>query len=102
MEKISKKELVAAVAANTGMTKVDVEKVVNGLFDVIRDTLCDGTAVTIPDVCVLKIIEVKARNFRNPKSGELVMKPARRKIKLTTAKAMRAYFNGEEAVSEAE
>lgn len=48
-----------------------------------------GKAVDIPGVGVLFVRTMRARNVRNPKTGELIAKPQTRKVVFRPSKALK-------------
>ncbi len=69
---MKKTELVAAVAAKTGLTKADAEKAVKAVFDVITDELADGNAVQLIGFGTFEVRERAAREGLNPATKEKI------------------------------
>lgn len=74
---ITKAELVAEVARQSGLTKGIVADVLASLDVAARAALKDGSAVTIPGLVKLTPKERAARVGRNPATGESVSIPAK-------------------------
>lgn len=89
---MTKAELIAQVAAASGVAKRDVEKVLVGLAQEATTELAEGNAVTIPGVVKLTPKVREARTGRNPRTGETVDIPAKTavlaKVSATLAKAV--------------
>ena len=90
---MSRAELVASVAAQSGVTQKDTNAVLTGLISVITETVSAGGSVALPGVGKISSRERAARTLRNPRTGEAVSKPADRAPKMTFAKALKTACN---------
>jgi DNA-binding protein HU-beta len=70
-------------------TKIEAERVVKGVFDVIKNTMEIGTDVAISGFGVFRVVESKERQGRNPMTGEAVTIPAGKKVKFRASKALK-------------
>ena len=61
----------------------------NNLCQLIADELAAGGEVPLPHIGKLKVRDVAARAGRNPKTGEPVEIPAKRKVALVVARSMK-------------
>ncbi|MBN8616713.1 MAG: HU family DNA-binding protein [Deltaproteobacteria bacterium] len=95
-KKMTKAQTVAELATKTGLSK----KQIGDVFDALRDTLKRelgkrGTGqFEVPGIVRLKIREQEARKgvkFRNPATGEVVVRdvPKSRKLRSTPVKALK-------------
>ena len=84
---MNKTELIAAVAAKTGLTKKDAEKVVNATIDSITESLVKGDKVNISGFGIFEIKNREARVGLNPRTKEKIQIPA---TKLPVFKAGKA------------
>ena len=75
---MNKTELIAAVAANTGMTKKDSEKAVNAVVDSITAALVAGEKVQLAGFGIFEVKDREARTGRNPFTNETMEIPATR------------------------
>ncbi len=75
---LNKTDLIGDVAGKTGMTKKDVEKILNALFTTIEDTLKAGDKVQLVGFGTFEVRERKARTGRNPQTGAEIKIPASR------------------------
>jgi DNA-binding protein HU-beta len=66
---MNKTEFVAAVVSKTGLTKVDVEKVVSAYHEVVTETLAKKEEVGFVGFGTFKTSERSARKGRNPQTG---------------------------------
>ncbi|WP_293359736.1 MULTISPECIES: HU family DNA-binding protein [unclassified Microcoleus] len=67
---MNKKELVEAVADRADTTQKQANAVLNALLDVIMETLASGDKVTLVGFGTFESRDRKARQGRNPKTGE--------------------------------
>ncbi len=67
---MNKSELVSEVAARTGMTKKDVDKVVNAFFSSVQDALKAGDRVQLIGFGTFEVRDRRERKGRNPQTGE--------------------------------
>ena len=88
MEDISKmankQDLIAEVAAKTGLTKKDSEKAVNANGEVVTESLAKGEKVQLIGFGTFETRERAAREGRNPQTGEAI------KIAATVVPAFKA------------
>ena len=88
MEDISKmankQDLIAEVAAKTGLTKKDSEKAVNDFGEVVTEFLAKGEKVKLIGFGTFETRERAAREGRNPQTGEAI------KIAATVVPAFKA------------
>ena len=79
---MNKSDLVDALAARTGMTKVDSARAIEELFapsgGVISSALDNGDRVQITGFGTFETKHRKARTGRNPRTGETIMIAATR------------------------
>lgn len=80
---MNKKELVAALAAKSGMTKTDSKKAVESLIEVVTETLKAGEKIAITGFCTLSVSERAARTGINPRTKEVIQIPAKKVVKFT-------------------
>ena len=74
---MNKSELVASVAAKTGLTKKDTEITVNAAIEALEAELKKGGKVQLIGFGTFEVKARKARQGRNPqKKGEVVEIPA--------------------------
>ncbi len=75
---MNKPELVAMVAARTGATKGEVDKILNAAIASIVTALNNEEKVQIVGFGALEVKTRKARSARNPQTGEAIEVPAKR------------------------
>ena len=75
---MNKTELIAAVAAKTGLTKKDAECVINATVETITDSLVKGEKVQVSGFGIFDVKAREARVGRNPHTKEAIQIPATR------------------------
>ena len=73
---MTKKDLVAKIAADANITKVDAEKALSSTLGGITDALKSGEKVVFVGFGTFSVSHRKARKGRNPKTNEVIMIPA--------------------------
>ena len=86
---MNKTELIAAVAAKTGLTKKDAEKVVNATIDSITESLVQGDKVNVSGFGIFEVKTREARVGRNPRTKETIQIPATRLPVFKASKALK-------------
>ena len=77
---LTKKDLVLAVARDTGITQVDVKRVVQRALDQLVENLKEGKTVELRNFGVFKVRQRAPRRGRNPKTGQEVPVPSKRVV----------------------
>ena len=90
---MTKAQLVAALAEQTGGDKKTASAMIEALSGIITRTVADGGAVTLPGVGKIYCRERPERMARNPSTGEQIKKGADKVIKVTIAKALKDSIN---------
>ncbi len=75
---MNKTELIAAVAAKTGLTKKDAECVINATFETVTESLVKGDKVQVSGFGIFEVKAREARIGRNPRTKETIQIPATR------------------------
>ena len=91
---MTKTQLVAALAEETGSDKKTAATALDAIAAVITKEVAGGGAVTIPGVGKFYLRERPERMVRNPATGEQLKKPADKVVKMTIAKALKDSLNG--------
>ena len=86
---MNKTELIAAVAAKSGLTKKDAERVVNATFETVTETLKKGDKVQISGFGVFEAKAREARVGRNPRTKEEIKIPASKLPVFKAGKALK-------------
>ena len=87
---ITKKDLSLNVSEVTGLKKNMSAKVVDALFTSMRDTLIAGNRIEIRGFGVFEVKDTKPKPAaRNPRTGEIIYVPARRKTHFKPGKLLK-------------
>ena len=86
---MNKAELIAEVAAKTGLSKKDTEKAVNAALDTVTASLEKGEKVSLVGFGVFDVKEREARMGRNPRTKEEIPIPASRVPQFKAGKALK-------------
>lgn len=94
---VTKAEIVDAIAAETGLTKVAVQKTINGLVDIVVDTVAKGDSAAIQGLATFSPGERKAREgWVNPKTKKVSKVRKRRLVKTSIHKRFEDALNSED------
>ncbi|MDX8349159.1 MULTISPECIES: HU family DNA-binding protein [Paracoccaceae] len=91
---MTKAQLVAALAEETGMDKKAAGSALDAVTGIITKEVSGGGAVTLPGVGKIYCRERPERMVRNPATGEQIKKDADKVVKMTIAKALKDSVNG--------
>lgn len=72
---MNKNELVARISEKSGMTKKDVESVLNGFMTEVTDALSSGDKVQLIGFGTFETRKRSSRNGRNPQTGKTITIP---------------------------
>ena len=93
-----KSELIAKLAAeNPTLSKSDVERVVNAIFDTMMEQLASGGRVELRGFGTFSVRQRDARMGRNPRSGEPVPVEAKGVPYFRLGRELRARLNADDA-----
>ncbi len=90
---MNKNDLVAAVASNTGLSKADSAKAVDGVFSTVTGALRSGEAVRLVGFGTFSVVNRKASMGRNPRTGAAIQIPASRQPKFKAGKGLKQAVN---------
>ncbi len=95
MATITKKDLARAVADSIGCKNNQTLDMVDSLFEAMRDALIEGNRIEIRGFWVLEVKNTKPKPAaRNPRTGEIVYVPARRKTHFKPGKQLKEALHG--------
>ena len=69
---MNKSELIDAIAANSGLSKADAGRALDGFTDAITGTLQNGDSVSMVGFGTFAVKHRAARAGRNPRTGETI------------------------------
>lgn len=90
---MNKNDLVAAVAAQTDLSKTDAAKAVDAVFDSITASLKKGDEVRLVGFGTFAVSERAASEGRNPRTGETIAIPASKQPKFKAGKGLKDAVN---------
>jgi len=86
---MNKAAIVDAVHVVLGGTKVQAEQAVDKMVESIIESLKKGEEVSIAGLGIFSVKQRKAREARNPRTGEAIQVPAMKVPKFRAAKALK-------------
>lgn len=86
----TKKDLALEVAKGTGCKKSLASKMVDSIFNAMRESLINGDRIEIRGFGVFQVKGTKPKPAaRNPRTGEIIYVPARRKTHFKPGKLLK-------------
>lgn len=86
---MNRRELVVAVATQTGKTPKEIDGVLKGFQDVVTAVVAQGEPVNISGFAKFVKVNRAARMGRNPATGEAIKIKASKKARITPLKAFK-------------
>ena len=86
---MTKQDLIKDIAERGEFTKADADAALKAVQGASAAALVNGDKITRPGFGTFKVVETAARVGRNPKTGEPVEIPAKRKIKFNPTQALK-------------
>lgn len=90
---MNKSELVAAIAAQAGLSKKDAEAALKAFIDVTTKELKEGNKIQLVGFGTFEVSERAAREGRNPRTGETMKIEASKAPKFKAGKALKDAVN---------
>lgn len=90
---LNKDAIVRTLAANNGLTLKNAKSLYEEVLGLIGKSLEDGDAVRLSGFGSLKVVDVAPRTVRNPRTGDPIAVPARKRVKFTAAAALKRGVN---------
>lgn len=87
-------EVVSKISQQTGVSKTDCDKVLDGLADVVTNALVDGEEVIIRRFMTFEVNQRPERSGRNPRTGEIITFPSMKSVKCRISKVIKDAVNG--------
>jgi len=86
----TKKDLAIQVAKETGCKKSLASKMVDSVFNAMRDSLIQGDRIEIRGFGVFQVKDTRPKPAaRNPRTGDVIYVPARRKTHFKPGKLLK-------------
>lgn len=86
---MNKSELIAKLAKDVKISKVQAARAVSSFQDAVKGTLKKRDKLTLVGFGTFKVAERKARTGRNPQTGAHIRIPARKVAKFVPGKALK-------------
>ena len=96
---MNKAELTARVARDTRMTKVKASRVIDSLLEHVMKSLKKGERASLVGFGTFTVTRRRARTGRNPQTGSPIQIPARRVVRFTAGKSLKADCGGVKPVT---
>ncbi|GGA05858.1 MAG: DNA-binding protein HU [Sphingomonadales bacterium CG12_big_fil_rev_8_21_14_0_65_65_10] len=90
---MNKNDLISTVADNSGLSRSDAGKAVEGVFDAIQDSLGKGEEVRLVGFGTFSVAHRKASTGRNPRTGETMQIKASNQPKFKAGKGLKDAVN---------
>lgn len=90
---MTKSELVAKIAEETGLSKKDAEKALAGFITVVTNELKKGEKIQLVGFGTFEVTERAAREGRNPATKQTITIPASKALKFKAGKALKDTLN---------
>ncbi len=91
---MTKNELIGTIAEKTGLEKNAAAAAVDATFEAIAATLKNGEEVKIAGFGNFKVVERRAREGRDPRTGVPVQIKAAKRPRFSPGKALKDAVNG--------
>lgn len=86
---MSKREVTKLIAKDAGITLMQAQRAYHGMLDGIKDAMQKGERVTFSGFGSFEIKTRHERKGRNPKTGETITIPSKRRIKFTPSRELK-------------
>jgi DNA-binding protein HU-beta len=86
---MTKAELIAQVAGEAQVRKVDAEKAINSLIRIVTGALKKDGRLALAGFGTFQVAQRKAREGRNPQTGKPIKIPATRVVKFKPGKQLK-------------
>lgn len=90
---MKKSELIAVLAEQSGLKKVEAQKALDALIAIVGDELAKGEKVQIAGFGTFEVSERPAREGRNPRNGETLTIEASKAPRFKAGKALKDRVN---------
>ena len=86
---IKKTQLIQMLADKNGIAKKDAAAHLEGFVEVLTGLLKKGEKINITGFGIFKVADRKAREGRNPRTGETIHIKASKKLRFTASKVLK-------------
>ncbi len=91
---MNKNDLVQKLAERTGLSKMDAQKAVDGVFEVVTEALKEGDEVRVTGFGVFVVSSRAGGKGRNPQTGEEITIKASKAPRFRPGKPLKDALNG--------
>jgi DNA-binding protein HU-beta len=86
---VNKNDLVAKVADDTGLSRGDAARAVDGVFEAIAEGLRSGDEVRVVGFGTFTVAQRAASEGRNPRTGERIQIAASKQVRFRAGKQLK-------------
>jgi DNA-binding protein HU-beta len=90
---MNKSELAVKMVKDSGITKTDALKVIDGIINTITEEIKSNNKITLVGFGSFKLIRRKAKKGRNPRTGEAITIPGKNVVKFIPGKKLKELVN---------
>ena len=88
-----KEELASKLAEQTNLSKNAAAGIINEVFDLLADDLVANGETSLPGLGTLKVAQRDARTGLNPRTGEKIALPAKKRAKFVASATIKKALN---------
>ena len=82
----TKSRLIKELAFRAGIKKIASRQILEVLAEIVKRETPNGPFI-LPGLCKFELVPRKARRIRNPRTGELLIMPPQKALKITAARS---------------
>jgi len=86
---VNKKEITSKMSREAGITWLQAEKAFRSMIEGIKDSLKKGERVTFSGFGSFEVKKRKARQGRDPRTGEIISIPNKKRVKFNPSKSLK-------------
>ncbi len=89
----TQRQLLRRIAAATGVPAVRIDQILDLFLDELATTLARKGRVSVRNFGTWRVVKLRARTGRNPRTGEPIRIPKSRHVRFRAGKALRRKLN---------
>jgi integration host factor subunit alpha len=90
---MTKIDIIQEVYEKLGFSKKDAAKIVESVFDIMKESLADGEKIKISGFGNFAVKDKKSRRGRNPQTGDEIEISARKVLTFKSSQVLRKILN---------
>lgn len=90
---MNKSELIDAMASESGLSKADAKKALDGFINATSNALQNGDKIALVGFGSFSVSERSARKGKNPRTGEEINIPAKKGVKFKAGSELSSSLN---------